>query len=71
MPIFRPDLGVVNPDDELLSVHQVAKVYGVVTRTVFRWEAKGLIPRGRRITRQTIRWLKSELATTVVVEGDK
>jgi predicted DNA-binding transcriptional regulator AlpA len=40
----------------LLSVKQVARKYGVTQQTIWRWEKKGRIPRGARLTSQTVRW---------------
>ncbi len=45
----------------LLTVQQVARHYGVASRTVWRWEALGQIPRGLRLTRNTVRWREEEI----------
>jgi predicted DNA-binding transcriptional regulator AlpA len=45
----------------LLTVQQVARHYGVKSRTVWRWEALGRIPRGLRFTRGTVRWRQDEI----------
>jgi predicted DNA-binding transcriptional regulator AlpA len=45
----------------LLTVQQVAKQFGVAERTVWRWEALGTIPRGLRLTRNTVRWRAEEI----------
>jgi predicted DNA-binding transcriptional regulator AlpA len=47
--------------NKLLSIKQVARRYGVARSTVWRWEATGLIPRGLRISRGTVRWLAAEI----------
>jgi predicted DNA-binding transcriptional regulator AlpA len=48
-------------DATLLNVQQVARRYGVNKRTIWRWHAAGLLPRGLRITRGTIRWLADDI----------
>jgi predicted DNA-binding transcriptional regulator AlpA len=45
----------------LLTVQQVAKHFGVAERTVWRWEALGTLPRGLRLTRNTVRWREEEI----------
>jgi predicted DNA-binding transcriptional regulator AlpA len=45
----------------LLSVQQVARRYGIATRTAWRWEAVGRIPRGLRLTATTVRWREDEI----------
>jgi predicted DNA-binding transcriptional regulator AlpA len=45
----------------LLTVQQVAKHFGVGTSTVWRWERLGTIPRGLRLTRNTVRWRAEEI----------
>ena len=40
----------------LLTAQQVARKYGVTVRTLWRWEDQGRIPRGVRLTRNTVRW---------------
>jgi predicted DNA-binding transcriptional regulator AlpA len=45
----------------LLNVQQVARRYGVTTRTIWRWHAAGRIPRRVRITSSTVRWLASDI----------
>ncbi len=46
----------------LLTVQQLAKRLGVNTRTVWRWEAQGRLPRGLRLSRRTVRWRECDLA---------
>ena len=48
-------------DATLLNVQQVARRYGVTKRTIWRWHATGLLPRGLRITRGTVRWLADDI----------
>ena len=45
----------------LLTVLQVAQRYGIATRTAWRWEAVGRIPRGLRLTASTVRWREDEI----------
>jgi predicted DNA-binding transcriptional regulator AlpA len=45
----------------LLTVQQVAKHFGVGASTVWRWERLGTLPRGLRLTRNTVRWREEEI----------
>ena len=47
----------------LLTVNQLARYLGVASRTIWRWEAQGRIPRGLRLTRNTVRWPADTLET--------
>jgi predicted DNA-binding transcriptional regulator AlpA len=40
----------------MLSAPEVAAKYGVTIRTLWRWEEAGFMPRGKRISRNTVRW---------------
>jgi predicted DNA-binding transcriptional regulator AlpA len=53
----------------LLTVQQVARQFGVAARTVWRWEALGTIPRGLRLTRNTVRWRAEEIDGHVAALG--
>jgi predicted DNA-binding transcriptional regulator AlpA len=49
------------PGPRLLTANQVAKMYGVTVRTIWRFEEMGRIPRGVRLTRSTVRWRESDI----------
>jgi predicted DNA-binding transcriptional regulator AlpA len=53
------------PADRMLTRAQVAEIYAVSPRTVFKWEAAGKIP--RRLDKWTgdARWLESEVVAHV------
>ena len=56
-PTARP-----NPlDKELLTVHDMAKVYSVSVRTIWRWADLGKIPRPYHLTPSTVRWKGEEV----------
>jgi predicted DNA-binding transcriptional regulator AlpA len=48
-------------ESRLLTVQQVARKYGVAVRTVWRWDKLGRIPRGKRLTTNTVRWHEDEI----------
>jgi predicted DNA-binding transcriptional regulator AlpA len=48
--------------EKLVDVFQVARFFGVSVRTIWRWEEKGIIPRGLRLTSATIRWKLLDIA---------
>jgi predicted DNA-binding transcriptional regulator AlpA len=48
--------------EKLVDVFQVARIFGVSVRTIWRWEEKGIIPRGLRLTSATIRWKLLDIA---------
>jgi predicted DNA-binding transcriptional regulator AlpA len=50
---------------QLFTIQQVAKRYGVAVRTIRRWEALGQIPRGVRLTRNTVRWREQDIDSHV------
>jgi predicted DNA-binding transcriptional regulator AlpA len=56
-----PEAPIITDPAKLLSIKQVARRYGVARSTVWRWEATGLIPRGLRISRGTVRWVATEI----------
>jgi predicted DNA-binding transcriptional regulator AlpA len=41
---------------ELLTMKDIADMFGVKLRTVKRWRAIGLLPEPSRITGRTLRW---------------
>jgi prophage regulatory protein len=45
----------------LLTVQQVAKRYGINTRSVWRWEQRGWLPRAVRLGRGIVRWRESDI----------
>lgn len=45
-----------------LDIHEIALILGCTERTVWRWEAKGLIPAARRVGR-LVRWDRDEVDT--------
>jgi prophage regulatory protein len=54
-------LPALSGTSRLLTVQQVARRYGVTSRTVWRWEALGRIPRGLRLTSTTVRWREEDI----------
>jgi len=54
-------MSILSAPPRLLTVQQVAKYYGVAQRTIWRWEALGQIPRGVRLTRNTVRWREDDI----------
>jgi excisionase family DNA binding protein len=43
-------------NDNLLTVHEVARKLKVSIRTIWRYEAAGKIPRAVRLSGNTVRW---------------
>ncbi len=48
-------------DRMTFDVQDIADLYGVSTRTVWRLEARGSIPRGVRLSAKTVRWDAREI----------
>lgn len=46
----------------MLTLNDVAERYGVSTRTIQRWLARGMFPAPSRYSRRTIRWSAEKLA---------
>jgi prophage regulatory protein len=55
--------------DRLLREPEVAKVTGLGRTTRFQLERKGLFPRRRKITKNTVGWLESELLEWILSRG--
>jgi len=55
------DLMTTSTAPRLLTSKQVARKYGVAIRTIWRWEEQRRIPRGIRLTKQTVRWREDEI----------
>lgn len=46
---------------EFLTVQDVARLFSVSTRTVWRWIANGRLPAPLRLSEATIRWRRDDL----------
>lgn len=53
--------GEPEDEQEYLSVHDVARRFGISSATVYRWARDGLIPKGRQWGPRTRRWRADEI----------
>ena len=50
---------------KLLTAMQVAKIYGITRRTVWRWSAMGIIPKPKLIAPRFTRWDRDEVLEAI------
>jgi len=55
---------------EYLTLEQVAEKIQVKERTIKRWIKKGIFPKGRKISRQCVRWSEEFVEEWLDEEGD-
>lgn len=53
------------PLDPKLTVHEVAELFRVKPRTVWRWASSGVIPKPHRVGGRLARWRRSEIAAAL------
>lgn len=57
--------------NELVNIHEVARLLGVHTSTVRRYVRRGVIPRPISLSRNTQRWRKKDIQNIVLDEIEK
>lgn len=61
-------INIENWQTRKLKVTEMAAIYGVSTPTIWRWAAKGTIPKPLKIGENTTRWDGAEVAATWAAE---
>jgi predicted DNA-binding transcriptional regulator AlpA len=54
----------------MLTAQAVATMANVAKRTIWRWEACGLMPRGLRLSPRTVRWNSDAIRAWLANLGD-